>query len=180
MSKNLPEVEKEGKLLSNIAKNDTIERISDLIKKRGFKIIDSDISRPWGAFFVIDEKQTNRFIDTFFEELSVDYFKGFKKLSPKILIVEPYKRLSWQFHNRRSEIWKVVEGNAGVVLSPDNELKPIKWHKAGELIEISNNMRHRLIGGSKFVVIAEIWKHTDIDNPSDENDIIRVEDDFGR
>ena len=26
---------------------------------------------------------------------------------------------------------------------------------------------------------AEIWQHTDEDNPSDEDDIIRVQDDFG-
>ena len=29
-------------------------------------------------------------------------------------------------------------------------------------------------------VVAEIWQHTDATHPSDENDIIRVQDDFGR
>jgi len=29
-------------------------------------------------------------------------------------------------------------------------------------------------------VLAEIWQHTDAQNPSDENDIVRVQDDFGR
>jgi mannose-6-phosphate isomerase len=29
-------------------------------------------------------------------------------------------------------------------------------------------------------LIAEIWQHTDSENPSDEDDIIRVSDDFGR
>jgi hypothetical protein len=29
-------------------------------------------------------------------------------------------------------------------------------------------------------VIAEIWQHTDANHPSDEDDIIRVQDDFGR
>jgi mannose-6-phosphate isomerase len=29
-------------------------------------------------------------------------------------------------------------------------------------------------------VVAEIWQHTDADYPSDEEDIIRVQDDFGR
>lgn len=29
-------------------------------------------------------------------------------------------------------------------------------------------------------VVAEIWQHTDKDNPSNEDDIVRVQDDFGR
>jgi hypothetical protein len=40
-------------------------------------------------------------------------------------------------------------------------------------------MRHRLIGLDDFGVVAEIWQHTDA-IPSDEEDIIRVQDDFGR
>jgi mannose-6-phosphate isomerase-like protein (cupin superfamily) len=33
------------------------------------------------------------------------------KLSPKI-VVAPNKRLSWQYHFRRSEIWKVIGGKS--------------------------------------------------------------------
>jgi hypothetical protein len=29
-------------------------------------------------------------------------------------------------------------------------------------------------------MIAEIWQHTNADQPSDEDDIVRVQDDFGR
>ena len=29
-------------------------------------------------------------------------------------------------------------------------------------------------------IVAEIWQHTDKNNPSDEEDIIRVQDNFGR
>jgi hypothetical protein len=29
-------------------------------------------------------------------------------------------------------------------------------------------------------LVAEIWQHTDPENPSDEDDIVRVSDDFGR
>ena len=39
---------------------------------------------------------------------------------------------------------------------------------------------HCLIGFDDYAVIAEIWQHTDIDNPSDEDDNIRLQDDFGR
>ena len=31
-----------------------------------------------------------------------------------------------------------------------------------------------------FGVVAEIWQHTDLNNPSDENDIVRIQDDYGR
>jgi len=40
-----------------------------------------------------------------------------RKLSPKILIVAPIKRLSWQYHHRRAEIWRVIQGQVGVVRS---------------------------------------------------------------
>ena len=31
-----------------------------------------------------------------------------------------------------------------------------------------------------FLVFAEIWQHTDSNHPSDENDIVRLDDDYGR
>ena len=39
---------------------------------------------------------------------------------------------------------------------------------------------HRLVGLSNWGIIAEIWQHTDPEKPSDEEDIVRVQDDFGR
>jgi hypothetical protein len=40
--------------------------------------------------------------------------------------------------------------------------------------------RHRLIGLDSWAIVAEIWQHTDIENPSNEEDIVRIQDDFGR
>jgi mannose-6-phosphate isomerase len=40
--------------------------------------------------------------------------------------------------------------------------------------------RHRLIGLDSWRIVAEIWQHTDLENPSDEDDIVRLQDDFGR
>ena len=40
--------------------------------------------------------------------------------------------------------------------------------------------RHRLIGLEGWGIVAEIWQHTDPENPSDEDDIVRLQDDFGR
>ncbi len=39
---------------------------------------------------------------------------------------------------------------------------------------------HRLAGLEDWGVIAEIWQHTDIASPSDEQDIVRVADDHHR
>ena len=45
---------------------------------------------------------------------------------------------------------------------------------------IAKGERHRIIGTSEYAIIAEIWIHTDKDNPSDEDDIVRIQDDFNR
>ena len=102
------------------------------------------------------------------------------KLSPKILLVAPQKRLSWQYHYRRAEIWKLIEGEAGVVTSDNDNEKDTRFLNIGDIVELKQGERHRLIGLNNWGVIAEIWRHTDKENPSDEDDIVRLQDDFGR
>ena len=102
------------------------------------------------------------------------------KLSPKILLVEPGKKLSWQYHHRRAEIWKLIAGRAGVIKSDDDFEKEVILLEPGDLVELQQGDRHRLIGLDQWGIVAEIWRHTDADNPSDEDDIIRLQDDFGR
>ena len=58
--------------------------------------------------------------------------------------------------------------------------KPLKKLLPGDQITLKKGERHRLIGLSDFAVIAEIWQHTDPNNPSDEKDIVRLSDDYGR
>jgi mannose-6-phosphate isomerase len=145
-----------------------------------FNIISSDLNRPWGGFYVIDEKQAQQFADTFFDGMDVSTLKIGGKLSPKILLVAPEKRLSWQYHNRRAEIWKVVSGQVGVVRSETDQEGDLVVHTTGEVIKLAQGERHRLVGLAEQGVIAEIWQHTDASHPSDEDDIVRVQDDFGR
>ena len=52
--------------------------------------------------------------------------------------------------------------------------------KEGDIIKIQTEERHRLVGLSNFGVVAEIWIHTDLNNPSDEQDIVRLQDDYSR
>ena len=155
-------------------------RIEKEVEGLGFRIDKQDRLRPWGGFLVIDESQAPQFIKTYFPHLSVADFSGFKKLSPKILIVAPHQRLSWQYHFRRAEIWKVVGGTAGVVVSDTDEQTELKKLSLGTIINLRQGERHRLVGLDEWGIIAEIWQHTDAANPSDEADIVRVQDDFGR
>ena len=115
-----------------------------------------------------------------FNGLNTEELKISGKLSPKILIIAPNKRLSWQYHHRRSEIWKVVNGQIKVVTSHDDVERKEKILKEGDEIRLYKGERHRIIGLEEYAVVAEIWIHTDKDNPSDENDIVRVQDDFNR
>jgi len=160
--------------------NNYYTEIENTIKSFGFTIKSSDFERPWGGFLVIDEEQAQEFSNKFFEGLDVNTLKIGGKLSPKILIVKPNARLSWQYHNRRAEIWQIYKGSAGIVRSNSDEENEMKEYKEGDQIVLQQGERHRLIGLDDFCVVAEIWQHTDANHPSDEDDIIRVQDDFGR
>lgn len=163
------------------------KQAEDYLSGNNLKISSRDTERPWGGFLVADDKETERFIDTFFPEYSATNGTATKKqgllagrLSPKILIVAPHKRLSWQYHHRRSEIWTLLEGEAGIITGNTDEENDMVILEQGKTTEIRQGERHRLIGLNDWGIVAEIWRHTDPDHPSDENDIVRVQDDFGR
>ena len=153
------------------------ENIKSEVKNLGFSITHEDFNRPWGGFFQIDQRQSQKFVHTFIsKEINVNSLK----ISPKILIVEPNQRLSWQFHKRRKEIWKVYRNEIGVIRSLTNFENDLIIKKEGEVIHFENKERHRLVGLDKIGVVAEIWIHTDLNNLSDENDIVRISDDYKR
>ena len=157
-----------------------LNEIEDEIKGLGFEIIEKDFERPWGGFLVVSEKQAQEFADKFFDGINVENIKIGGKLSPKILVVNPNSKLSWQYHHRRTEIWKVFRGEVGVSRSYDDNQNPLIKLVTGDQIRLKKGERHRLIGLSDFAVIAEMWQHSDPNHPSDENDIVRLSDDYGR
>ena len=161
-------------------KQDFLEEQQQIIEQEGFRIQSSDLSRPWGGFFVIDESQISQFITKYFPQIDIKDIGISHKLSPKILVVAPEKRLSWQYHDRRAEIWRVISGTVGVKTSETDEEGKIQILESGDLIKLKQGERHRLIGLDSWGVEAEIWQHIDDKNPSDENDIYRLQDDFGR
>jgi quercetin dioxygenase-like cupin family protein len=61
----------------------------------------------------------------------------------------------------------------------DEEVEP-KTYNDGDIIVLQKGERHRLIGADNFGIVTEIWQHTDPAHPSDEDDIVRLQDDFGR
>src|SRR5688572_17234701 len=161
-------------------KDDVMLSVENYLLSLGFRIAAKDMKRPWGGFFVLDESQAKQFASLYFPEVEMDTLKISGKLSPKILMVESGKRLSWQYHYRRAEIWKLVAGVAGVVTSETDVEGNLHQLKVGEIIRLKQGHRHRLVGLDGWGMIAEIWQHTDSQHPSDEDDIVRVQDDFGR
>lgn len=157
-----------------------LNRVDGLVKKHKLKVIDQDLARPWGGFLVLDENQIDAFANIFFPELDLRPVGQRLPMSPKFLMVAPQKRLSWQYHDRRGETWVVLDGPVAVGINTgDEEVDPQILHRGGK-INFDRTVRHRLIGLDTWGVVAEIWMHTDHQNPSDEADIVRVQDDFAR
>lgn len=155
-------------------KQPVFETIAAWLGEIGLKVASTDFERPWGGFFVIADESKQDFVDYFFPGSSTD------SITPKILVAGPQKRLSWQYHYRRAEHWNVVSGPVGIVTSDTDEQGPVRTLQAGETASFGAQTRHRLIGLDTFGVVAETWEHVDPSNPSNEDDIVRVEDDFSR
>ena len=161
-------------------KEEIFEFAESLMSDLGVQIVKQDRDRPWGGFLVLEESQASQFAKEFFPEEDFEALKISEKLSPKILLVAPNKRLSWQYHFRRAEIWRCIAGNVAVATSNDDTEREIKTLSKGDKIKLTQGERHRLVGLEDWGVVAEIWQHTDAANPSDEEDIVRLQDDFGR
>lgn len=75
---------------------------------------------------------------------------------------------------------RIIKGPIGVTKSFDDTEKAIKIYNQGEIIILKQGERHRLIGLDTWGFIAEFWQHTDSINPSNEDDIVRIQDDYSR
>lgn len=160
-------------------KENIFSEVNGFLNSLAIKIKTIDNNRPWGGFFVIEESNTAQFIDYFFPTVNKEEIqKG--KLSPKILLVAPNKKLSWQYHHRRAEIWKLIKGEAAIIRSETDVENNLELLIIDDIITLKQGERHRLVGLSEWGIVAEIWLHTDSQNLSDEEDIIRINDEFGR
>ena len=107
--------------------------------------------RPWGRYEVLQEGATYKV---------------------KSIHVNPGKRLSYQRHQKRSEHWYVTDGSGEVTL--DGKVQVVS---RGSIIEIPQGMLHRISNtGDRELIFIEVQTGS----YSGEDDIERVEDDFGR
>jgi mannose-6-phosphate isomerase-like protein (cupin superfamily) len=90
----------------------------------------------------------------------------------KRITVNPGHRLSYQKHSDRLEHWLIVQGSAFITLDGrDIERKP------GEHIAIASGCAHRISSRDREpVIFIEVQQGS----ACDEDDIIRIEDDYGR
>ena len=143
-----------------------MQKTLEEIESKGFKVVDKDFERPWGGFLVIDESQAQDFSDSFFNGMDVSDLKISGKLSPKILMVKSKSRLSWQYHHRREEIWRVNKGTVGVIVSDTDYEKEMIKLRQGDQIKLKKEQRHRLIGLDNWAVIAETVSYTHLTLPT--------------
>jgi mannose-6-phosphate isomerase len=156
-------------------------RIRTSLQASGLAVVGEDLTRPWGGFLLIAQTDVERFIRVHFAHAGLkSHGEPSSAMSPKVLLVAPGMRLSWQYHRRRSEVWRIVEGPVGVSRSLDDHEPPMRSFEAGEVLRFELGERHRLAGLETWGVVAEIWQHADIASPSDELDIERVADDHQR
>ena len=100
-------------------------------------------------------------------------FVEFTKNTPstvKIITVNVSEALSLQTHTKRDEFWRVISGDGlATIGGTSHPLHP------GDSHFIPRGTAHRLAGGSVPLVVLEISL-----GEFDENDIIRLEDKYGR
>ena len=107
--------------------------------------------RPWGSYEVLLDEADHKV---------------------KQIVVAPGKRLSFQVHARRSEHWFVVRGAGMVTLGTASV--PVE---PGSAVDIAVGTSHRIENtGSDPLVFVEV-QHGEYFG---EDDIVRLEDDFGR
>lgn len=164
-----------------LTKQEVAEQFKKDLSNLGYTVTEVDFERPWGGFLRIADNQVQRFINEYFSGVEFPKIPEGTTLSPKFLIVEPGQKLSWQVHERRGEFWRVVDGPVGTFLSETDE-QPVEpeIYNIGDTIHAPVGTRHRLVGLEQRGIVAEIWIHVDPANLSDEADIKRITDDYGR
>lgn len=108
-------------------------------------------TRPWGAWQILDEGP------------------GYKV---KRIDVHPDSRLSYQTHEHRSEHWVVVRGKATCIVDGETIAAG-----PGDAIDIAVGQPHRICNeGDEELSIIEVQRGDYLG----EDDITRLEDDYGR
>jgi len=139
-----------------IAKKGETQKVKDIVNKLktthcSLLTTHSKVHRPWGTYEVLIDED---------------------KYKIKRIVVKPGKRLSLQKHFHRNEHWIVVSGTATVTVGDETKLV-----RPNESTYIKMGEAHRLSNEGKIPVVlieAQVGEYTE------EDDIVRIEDDFKR
>jgi mannose-6-phosphate isomerase-like protein (cupin superfamily) len=101
---------------------------------------------------------------------SFERFTSNEASTVKVLRIAAGKRLSLQKHSHRAEFWRVIEGSGTASVNGTERMV-----KVGDEVEVPTGAAHRLAGGPEGIAVLEIAL-----GPFDEEDIERLEDDYGR
>ena len=108
-------------------------------------------NRPWGKFYVLQETSNYKI---------------------KRIEVKGGHRLSYQYHNGRAETWVIIEGKAKVTINDKTEN-----YCTGETVIIPRKAKHRI---ENITTENLIFIEIQTGDYFDEDDIIRLEDDYNR
>lgn len=114
-------------------------------------MIRNKTDRPWGNYIIIESELNYKV---------------------KKITVNPGQRLSYQFHNKRSESWTIIQGS-GIMVMNDNEYQV----NYGDSIQIPVKSKHRIHNNTdNLLVFIEVQTGEYFG----EDDIIRIKDDYNR
>jgi len=107
--------------------------------------------RPWGSYELIYESKDRTY-------------------KVKKIIVNPRQSFSLQYHEYRYEHWIVVEGN-GIISNGEERIRCA----SGDTFDIPVKQIHRATAGEHGLAFIEVQR-----GYCNEEDIVRLEDDYGR
>ncbi len=107
------------------------------------------IKRPWGKFEQFTQNETT---------------------TVKVISINENSSLSLQYHNHRSEFWRILSGHPVVTIG-EKKMNA----NPGDEFTVANKELHQIEAKDDAVQFLEIAF-----GDFDENDIVRIEDKYGR
>lgn len=155
--------------------------VESALARNNFKTRSIDTEKPWGVEIKLRSSpaRATRFLRYAFGDLSIAAALA-ESFTPKILLIKDAHRLSWHVHERKDAHLRILHGRVGVSMSSTDKEPVPHIHAPGDYVHVPPLMRHRLASLNGWAVVAEIGCDTIPDRPSDDADMRRIQDDYGR
>jgi len=163
------------------AKDKELRFARAMAEARGFglEVREVDSTKPWGGYIRFARGSLGAFLSAYWRGTHVRHAD--LDLDAKILLVAPGHRFSLQSHEKRSELWRALEGPIVVAIGTREDALDDRLVRPTEVITIPCGFLHRLSAPTRsWGVVAEFWQHEDPADPSGEADVVRYHDDYGR